>query len=683
MANLFEFKKGVIAYFQQSAATAEKMGFQSSAEVIREAAKGVSEKELMVVTVGEMKRGKSSLMNALLEEMLFPVNTSVATNVVTIVRFGKKEKVEAIIEEMKDGVLAPVVKTITRAEIPDYVSEQGNPSNFRNVKVLNIEVPNPVLQEGIVFVDTPGVGSLNISHAETTYGFLPNADLLLFACDSSAGLTETEINFLKRGYRYCKNILFPLTKKDLNPQYKEIMQDNQHKISEALGISEVEVKVIPVSSSAKLRYQETGSKAMLASSNFSEFENAIWSTIAAKRGEIMFVPFVERVRQELYKMADSIAAQYQLLESDKEKLSVLAEELNKEIEHYNALKKSDASWKKELTQFFSLMQNSNSTGLSQIKLDVRTYLDEQIVVLGSKICEPSQYNQVYNEINSKISQGLLDRKETMMTETIEKVNEMNDSLGLNVDSCRNALDNMEFEPKEKMEVTFPKRKKTDKLMAGGRKIGMGAMGGSKIGVLVGGVAGLGLAVLLGPATLAASAGVSVAAAVIGSAVGIGTVGAGVGSVLGGAKGCIDAVKTSHDVDVPIVQKAFVNHIESSMILIQKVIADGFITLKNEVISELESELSEKEQELKDNIEQIKGNISSAKPDKEKLAELKNRSEIVKKYLTNMERIDKSIANLAKYKPAAVDIMYDQTEPAQSGEKPEAAGTDEKKGYNFL
>lgn len=682
MANLFEFKKDVITYFQQSAVMAEKMGFKSSAEVIRETTKGFSEKELMVVTVGEMKRGKSSLMNALLEEMIFPVNTSVATNVVTIARFGKKEKVEAIIEEMKDGVLTPIVKTITRAEIPDYVSEQGNPSNFRNVKVLNIEVPNPVLQEGIVFVDTPGVGSLNINHAETTYGFLPNADLLLFVCDSSAGLTETETNFLKRGYRYCKNILFPLTKKDLNPQYKEIMQDNQHKISEALGISEEEVKVIPISSSAKLRYQETGSKAMLASSNFAEFENAIWSTIAAKRGEIMFVPFVERVRQELYKMADSIAAQYQLLESDKEKLSVLAEELNKEIESYNVLKKSDASWKKELTQFFSLMQNSNSTKLSQIKLDVRTYLDEQLVALGPKICEPIQYNQVYNEINSIISQGLLDRKEAMIEETLEEVNKINGFLGLNVDSCRNALDNMEFEPKDKMEVTFPKRKKSDKLMAGGRKIGMGAMGGSKIGLLAGGVAGVGLAVLLGPAALAASAGVSVATAVIGSAVGASGLGAGVGSVLGGAKGCIDAVKTSHDVDVPIVQKAFVKHIESSMILIQKVIADGFITLRNEVISELESELSEKEQELKDNIEQIKGNISSAKPDKEKLAELKNRSETVKKYLTNMERIDKSIANLAKYKSAEVD-MYNQAESAQLGKKPEAAETDEKKGYNFL
>lgn len=665
MANLFEFKKSVINYFMQCAAMAEKIGFQSSSEVIKEAAKSFSEKELMVVTVGEMKRGKSSLLNALLGEIIFPVNTSVATNVVTIVRFGKTEKVEAIIEKMKNGRLVPAVKNIMRSEIPDYVSEQGNPSNFRNVKVLNIELPNPVLQERIVFVDTPGVGSLNISHAETTYGFLPNADLLLFVCDSSAGLTETEINFLKRGYQYCKNILFPLTKKDLNPQYKEIMQDNQHKISEALDIPEEMVKVIPVSSTAKLRYLQTGNTTMLASSNYKEFENTIWSTIAAKRGEIMFVPFVEQVRQELYKMADSIAAQYQLLESDKEKLSVLAEELNREIVRFNELKKSDASWKKELTQFFALMQNSNSTKLSQIKLDVKAYLDDQLVALGPKICEPSQYNKIYDEINSRISQGLLDRKEAMTQETLEEINDINNSMGLNVDSCRNALDNMEFVPKEKMEVTFPKRKRSDKLMAGGRKIGMGAMGGGKIGLLVGAVAGVGLAVVVGPAVLAASMGVSAASAVVGAAVGVGSLGASAGSVLGGAKGCIDAVKTGHDVDVPIVQKAFINHIDSSIILVQKAIADGFVTLKNSVIAELESELSKKEQELKENIEQIKENISSAKPDKEKLAELKSRSETVKKYLARMDKVDQSIVSLANYKPASV------------------IEADEKKEYNFL
>ncbi len=666
MSNLFELKKNVISSFRQSAHLAEKMGFGSSVEKIKEVEKDFSEKELMVVTVGEMRRGKSSMLNALLGEKdyIFPVDTSVCTNVVTIVRYGKKEKVEAIIYEQKNGIMTLVVKTITRKEIPDYVSEQGNPSNFKNVKVLNVEIPNPLLQEGVVFVDTPGVGSLNISHAQTTYGFLPNADLLLFVSDAAAGLTETELNFLKTGYKYCKNILFPLTKKDLNPGYKEILQDNQQKISEALGIPKEEITMIPISNSAKLRYMETQRKVMLDSSNYTEFEDTIWSAIAEKRGEVLFLPYVEQVKQELYQMADSVAARYQMLNSDKGKLKELAEELNRQIKEYNGLKQNDASWKKDISVFFHKMQNNNRYNLSQIEFQALDYLDKSVVNLEVKICNKNQYNQVYNEINSIISEGLLDMKETMTADTIEEVGRMNEALGLNVDSCRKALDKMDFKPNEKMEVEFPRRKVSDKVMAGGRKIGMGMMGGSKIGMLVGGVLGGALVIVAGPAA-AAALGTSTAIAMVSTAIGGGTVGAVAGSFIGGAKGCIDAVARGHDVDVPIVQKAFQKHIKSSMILVGKIVDDGFITMRSTVIDNLDTDLARKSRELKENIAQIQGNISSAKPDEDKMDELKKCSVELKKALAQFDKIEEEVEKLG--------------EKAEQG----AVGTNEQIRYSFL
>lgn len=683
MPNLFELKKTVANSFRQSAVLAEKMGFHASAEAITEAEQDFLKKELMVVTVGEMRRGKSSMLNALLGEkdFIFPVDTSVCTNVVTIVRFGKEEKVEAILEEQKNGSTVPVVKALTRKEISGYVSEKGNPSNFKNVKVLNVEIPNPVLQEGVVLVDTPGVGSLNISHAETTYGFLPNADLLLFVSDAAAGLTETELNFLKKGYKYCKNILFPLTKKDLNPGYKEILLDNQQKISEALGIPKEEVTVIPISSSAKLRYLETQGKAMLASSNYTAFEDAIWSAVGEKRGEIMFLPFVARVKQELYKMADSVAAQYQLLSSDKGKLQSLAEELNREIEKYNGLKQGDVSWKKEISLFFSKMQNSNTAALSGIKLQVRDHLEKRVTELGVKICQPNQYQQVYNEINSMISEELLNMKETMVIDTVAMAEQMNRTLGLEVDSCREALDNVEFKPKDGIEVSFPKRKVSDKLMAGGRKVGMGMMGGSKVGMLAGAVVGVGLAVVAGPGILAAQLGTTAALAVISTAVGGGMAGTTAGTFIGGAKGCIDAAKTGHDVDVPIVQKAFYNHIESSMVLLGKIVNDGFITLRSEVVSSLETELARKGQELKDSIEQIKDNISSAKSDQEKLAELKERSEVWKKALAQLDQLEEAVGKLGSPKKEEANSQSGAGEPQfQAGQE---TPKEKEPEYSFL
>ncbi len=685
MCNLFKFKKNIIRKVHQSSILAEQMGFSSSAEVIKEVEKAFSEKELLVVTVGEMRRGKSSMLNALLGETdyIFPVDANVCTNVVTIVRYGRQEKVEALIEEQKNGIMTPIAKTITREEIPNYVSEQGNPSNFKNVKVLNVEIPNPVLQEGIVFVDTPGVGSLNISHAETTYGFLPNADLLLFVSDAAAGLTDTELNFLKKGYKYCKNIIFPLTKKDLNPGYRDIMEDNQRKISEVLCIPKDEVTVIPISSSAKLRYLKTQSKTMLAGSNYTEFENTIWSTIERKRGEILFLPFVEQVKQELYKMADSIAAQYQLLNSAKEKLPILADEMKKEIEKYNKLKHSDASWKYEISQFFSKMQNDNSYDFSQMKVQARDYLDESVTNLGVRICNPDQYNHVYNEINSIISEGLLDMKEAMVEKTTAEVSRMNEILGLNVDSCQKALDSLAFRPKGEMVVDFPKRTVSDKLIAGGRKVGMGMMGGSKIGMLAGAVLGTGLAFVAGPAVLAAQLGTTAAAAVAATAAGGGVLGTTAGSFLGGTKGCIDAAKTGRDVDVPVVQRAFNKHIESSMNLLGKIVNDGFITLKGTVVNNLETELTRKSQELKDNIDQIQENIFSTKSDQAKLEELKKRSEVLESVLAHFDKIEEVVDKMCTSKTEAENALPDGTGKTLSQSRQDADGMEKQIEYSFL
>lgn len=652
MPNLFELKRDTINCFQEGAVLARQLGFNAAAETIAEAEKDFQEKELMVVTVGEMKRGKSSMLNALLgeKEHIFPVNASVATNAITIVRYGEEEKVEVVAEERRNGRMFPVTKPISRAEISDYVSEQGNPSNFKNVRLLKVEIPNPLLKEGIVFVDTPGVGSLNISHAETTYGFLPNADLLLFVSDASSGLTETELNFLKRGYKYCKNVLFPLTKKDTNPEYREIMEDNQRKISAVLGISMDEVTLIPISNTAQFRYLETQSKIALASSNFPELERLIWSTIAAKRGEIMFLPFIGQVRQEVFKIDEIIVAQYQLLMSNKEKIPGLIENLKEEIEKYKSLESRNIQWKSELAEFFAKMQNSNNAALSNMKLKTMNHLEDSITNLEAKICEPEHYQQVYNEINSITSEGLLELKEQMIEETVKEVNRINISLGLNVDSCQQALDNLNFTPKKDLDVVFPKRRISDEVIRKGGKISRGIMGGSKVGMVVGGLFGAALAVLAGPAVIAAELGTTVAVAILSTAVGGSLVGTTAGSFLGGAKGCVDAVTKGRDVDIPVVRKALINHINASHILLTKIMNEGLITLRGKVISSFEMELAVKKQELKECIEQIKKTMNSTKPDEEKLEELKKNVEIIQNYMERLEKLEETVVSLGDVEP---------------------------------
>src|SRR5699024_10754938 len=117
-------------------------------------------------------------------------------------------------------------------------------------------------------------------------------------------------------------------KKDMNADYQVIAEDNRKKIHQLLDIPEEAVQLIPVSSVAKQRYLKSGSKSMYTNSNFPQLEEAIWTMIARTRAEILIEPYLQAARQELMKMADSVAAQYQLLNTDKGKTEELIQSLN-------------------------------------------------------------------------------------------------------------------------------------------------------------------------------------------------------------------------------------------------------------------------------------------------------------------------------------------------------------------
>ena len=148
MKNFFEIRHGVAAHIEQSRVLAGKAGYDMSVQALKEIGEAFEKKEMMVVAVGEARRGKSSLLNALLNEKepLFPVDVNVCTNVVTIVRYGKTEKAEVFLEDPQTGEVK--TEQISRAQIAEYVSEQGNPNNYKNVKLLNLAVPNDLLKEG-------------------------------------------------------------------------------------------------------------------------------------------------------------------------------------------------------------------------------------------------------------------------------------------------------------------------------------------------------------------------------------------------------------------------------------------------------------------------------------------------------------------------------------------------------
>jgi hypothetical protein len=198
----------------------------------------------IVCVVGEFKQGKSSLVNALVGQPICPIDDDLATSAITLVRYA--DEASAVVRR-RDGSEASVSEAVPIDRLADWVTEAGNPGNIKQVERLEVALPSPLLKQGLILVDTPGMGGLGAGHAAATLGFLPFADGLVFVSDASTELSAPEVAFLRRATELCPTVLFAQTKIDLYPQWQRIHDLNRAHL-DRLGLP---VPMVAVSSAVR------------------------------------------------------------------------------------------------------------------------------------------------------------------------------------------------------------------------------------------------------------------------------------------------------------------------------------------------------------------------------------------------------------------------------------------------
>jgi len=188
----------------------------------------ITDPKVRVLVVGEFKQGKSSLVNALVNATVCPIDDDVATAVPTAVHYADTP-VAVALHAPDDPLGEPRREPVEIDDTAAYVSEAGNPGNERNLWAFEIGLPRPLLKSGLVLVDTPGVGGLGSAHSATTISALPSADAVLLCTDASQELTEPELAFLEMTRDLCPTIGCVLTKTDFYPLWREVAElDRRH-----------------------------------------------------------------------------------------------------------------------------------------------------------------------------------------------------------------------------------------------------------------------------------------------------------------------------------------------------------------------------------------------------------------------------------------------------------------------
>ena len=222
---------------------AQELEAELVAEDARELAARVAERRFYVACVGQFKRGKSSLINALVGHQVVPTGFIPVTAVPTVIRFG--EKLSARVR-MRDGSW----REVALPDLREYVTEEFNPENKKGVDGAEVFVPSPLLTSGMCFVDTPGLGSVFTGNTATTQAFIPHIDAALVVVGADPPIAGEELALVEAVGRQVQDLILVINKADrtTDPERaaaakftREILEKRLHRpMGEVLEVSAAE-----------------------------------------------------------------------------------------------------------------------------------------------------------------------------------------------------------------------------------------------------------------------------------------------------------------------------------------------------------------------------------------------------------------------------------------------------------
>lgn|GEM_PF-536476 len=328
------------------------LNMDESLERIRPAINAFRAGKCTLVVIGEIKKGKSSLINALLGlKNVLPVSSNVATATVFRVVYGPKRRNVVLLRSRPDSETEVTPDDITvdyiiqendrlanqkivlrEIEVSDeeldlYGTEDGNPRNEKGVDHIRIEVPSEILKSGLEIIDTPGLGGLMKLHADITWNYIPKADAVLFVLESvQSPFTKDEQIFLEAIKKATPLIVFAQTKIDVvdTAKWSSWQERNLEEISKILGIPQQEVPYFPVSSEDKQIFIEDANPADYASSGYSLFENYVFNRLLKLHEQASCLGVLNAMDGDAAQKESELVASFEIVHADTAKLAVLS-----------------------------------------------------------------------------------------------------------------------------------------------------------------------------------------------------------------------------------------------------------------------------------------------------------------------------------------------------------------------
>ncbi|GAB4319077.1 MAG: hypothetical protein OHK0047_00970 [Leptolyngbyaceae cyanobacterium] len=184
---------------QEGETASGKLGLERTIEDLELVSRNLGEGVFRLLVLGDMKRGKSTFLNALIGENILPTDVNPCTAVLTVLSYGQDKQVTVHFKDDRAPERLDFETFKQRYTIPPEeakkLQEEGIIA-FPNVAYAEVQYPLTLLEKGVQIIDSPGLNDTE-QRNQLTLGYINNCHAILFVLSATQPYTLGEQRYLE------------------------------------------------------------------------------------------------------------------------------------------------------------------------------------------------------------------------------------------------------------------------------------------------------------------------------------------------------------------------------------------------------------------------------------------------------------------------------------------------------
>ena len=378
----------------------------------------IQQDKLTVAVVGVIKRGKSTLLNAILKAPEDILSTNVTPETARLSFLNYADRPSAIIHtKSNQQIPIPIEQIHEYTSAYNTTNPNGRKDKVDDTLFAEIFYPNEILSNGISIVDTPGTEDPDETRSKVTLEFINQADVVIFVLSAiEGGLKESELKLLQhkilstngsgKGAVFAINKIGLLRRHQL-PELDKLIKNNQDLIRDKFRVN---IPIFPIDSKSAIDGHREQNQRKIEASRFDEFLLYLQDYLLNNKGKILLKHRLSKFLKEY--LVASLQECRESLSQEPKTIKELQEQLEKEQQR---LKELEIRAKKILEK----LKRDSDALKSSIERKVRESFN------AMKIC-PEQMSNLAGNLNravATISDQTSSKMRSILLEIQEDFNE--------------------------------------------------------------------------------------------------------------------------------------------------------------------------------------------------------------------------------------------------------------------